>query len=423
MVRTQQGSMKIVRSSITLLIVGVMLPALIWAPGIVRAQPGGDSPFLALLPGLRNAPAPNWLRPGMRITYYGASASIPGARYYYYQDPNGDWVDPQGNRYKQGDIPSASGHGFNQYTILGLDPTVAVLEARTYLITDVSGPALLTAISGSAGLPGAGGDVWLNALVLRQAIGMRAQGFQAAQVPYRLNGKQYDALWIRSGTPAASLTYVFDLNSGLQLHSASATAGAPIQGPQAPGGSNAGSTLLAQSTVVDVRTLNVPWASEPAPEWVRRYSVLRYEGSVTTSVSGASSITYGAAFTIRRQSVGTNWASYMGTYEQQYQSPSQVVRNSGSAQFTGLWIPPRWLGQLRQGQSLDSDPVTKVTVAVGRVGRTPQGQDVVWIVESNNVRRDEYGYDRASGMLLYYTSQQAGQYNQQVTQLHLAQRQ
>ena len=412
-----------VRSSTKVLVACVMLLTLIGMPGGVRAQPGGDSPFVTLLPALRNAPAPNWLRLGMRITYYGASASIPGARFYYYQDPEGNWVDPQGNRFKQGDIPSTSGHGFSEYTILSLDRSLVTLEARNYLITDVSGPAVLSSVSGTSGLPGAGGDVWLNALVLRQAIGVRAQGLEAVQVPYRLNGKQYDALWIRSGTPTASLTYVFDLNSGLQLHSASATQGGPIAGPQPQGGSNAGSTLLAQSTLANVRTPNVPWASDPAPEWVGRFGVYQYQGGRTTSVPGASSITIPLRVTLQRQHVGPNWATYVMTWEEQYQSPAQSVRNYGSAQFTGLWVPPRWLGQLRQGQVLDSDPVTRVTIRVGQVGRTPQGTDVVWLIEGNNARRDEYGYDRASGMLLYITSVQTSATNQQVIQLHLAHRQ
>src|SRR5262249_28409633 len=72
----------------------------------------------------------------------------------------------------------------------------------------------------------------------------------------------------------------------------------------------------------------------------------------------------------------------------------------GPAQLGGLWIAPRALAQLRSGQILDRDPVTRVTASVGRIGPIPSGRVAVTITESGAGEQIDYAYDASSGMLL-----------------------
>ena len=57
-------------------------------------------------------------------------------------------------------------------------------------------------------------------------------------------------MWIDSG----GATWVYDFETGILLHSSTATQGAAIQGPLAQGDSRQGATLIAQNTLVNVRT-------------------------------------------------------------------------------------------------------------------------------------------------------------------------
>lgn len=410
-------------------------------PGTTRAQPvapGGNNPWLTLLPALRTAPAPGWLRQGTRITYYVAAASIQGGRHSYREvpDPNpasgvpciGLYMDPVTKKcYEQSEVGQGSGHGYSQVTVLALDQRVAAVEVRLYVISGASGPAVLGTTSGYIELPGVGGDTWLNPQVLRGAAGLKAAGLRVAQVRYPINGRPYNALWIQSGGPGAGQTWVYDLDTGVLLHGASATQGAPIQGPVAQGESREGATQLSQSTLVGVRTPTIPWAAEPAPDWVGRTSILRYQGSVThyINVGGAAPASLALSVTFQRQNAGYNWAQYVVTTDQPGSSvpsmPAHEVRMYGSGQFGGLWVPPRWLVQLRPGQALDTDPVTGVTVSVGQAGRSPQGVDVVTITEANQALRTDSAYDRATGMLVYFS--QFNTESQNRLQLQLVQRQ
>lgn len=412
--------------------------------GIAGAQqgtPGDNNPWVTLLPALRTAPAPAWLRTGTRITYYVAAASIPGGAHSYREvpdprDSSGQpcvrrppdpplYMDPKTKKcYEQGGVGRGSGHGYSQLTVLALNQTMAVVEVRGYVISGVSGPAVPGSNSGYVALPAAGGDYWMNPQVLRGVVGITVEGMRAVQMPYPLNGRSYNSLWIQSGSPGAGQTWVYDLDTGVLLHATTATQGAPIQGPVAQGESREGATQLGQSTLVGVRTPNVPWAAEPAPDWVGRTSVLRYDGSNTLYVPGSNPVPIPLTYTFQRQAVGPNWAAYLVTQTTQSSVPSvpeQGVLFYGSAQFGGLWVPPRWLAQLRPGQILDTDPVTGVTVSVGQAGRTPQGTDVVTITEANQAVRTDGAYDRVTGILVFFSR---FDYTQQTQiQMQLVQRQ
>ena len=61
-----------------------------------------------LLSGSATTGVPDWVRPGTRLTFYTAGASIANADYQWQQDENGTWEDPAtGTRYSQTDVVDA----------------------------------------------------------------------------------------------------------------------------------------------------------------------------------------------------------------------------------------------------------------------------------------------------------------------------
>ncbi len=393
--------------------------------GVTPAQPGalGDNnPWVTLLPALRTAPAPGWLRPGMRLTYYSASASIQHDRnvlnpdescdpdkpgYKYKPEDDEDCFEKDGKWYRR--IPNtgrSSGHGFTEVNVVALDQRVAVVDVRSLNLSEGTGPAVTLGNWGSLELPGAGADWWLNPQVLRGAAGLSAPHLNVRQVRYPLRGRQYNAIWFNLSSRGRQ-AHVYDVDTGVLLHTSTSST-APPTGVHAKGETPGGATLLSQNTLLGTRTPVIPWALSPAPDWVRQVSVLRYEGSHTAHATGGDPISLPFSTMFQRQAVGVNWVLYLQTTPQNDAMgmpapPAQGYRVFGSAQFGGLWIPPQGVPPLRQGQVLDDDPVTKTRVSVGSVGRTPQGADVVTITEEGAGQRYDFVYDRASGMLLHFS--------------------
>jgi hypothetical protein len=359
-----------------------------WAwPGHAAAQgtPYDINPWVQLLPRLSGAPAPGWLTPGTRITYYAAAASRPH--------------------------PRASGQGYTQVNVVWLDRAVAVLELRSYTITGPGGATSILGYAGAVEPPGAGGDYWLNPQVLDGVAAQSTPGARIVRTPYAINGKQFDATWFQTG----GQTWVYDRASGVLLHS-SAVAGRERDRDRDP-------SLLTQSTLVDVRRVAVPWSTGPVPAWVGQTRSLRYQGTYTLRVTGFP-VPVAVTFTLRQR--GVNWARYTQTIATpgaagMPPSTTEYDRVFGPAQIGGLWIAPQAMGSLHPGQVLDSDRFSGVTTTVGPISRTPQGGQVVGITEAGAGHRIDYVYDRASGLLVAATLYD-GLLNS-VTQVHLVARQ
>ncbi len=64
----------------------VVATVLLWASVAAGVELGET------LPGIREAPAPEWARPGVRLAYYSVMASTPASTHYYTPNEDGDWV-------------------------------------------------------------------------------------------------------------------------------------------------------------------------------------------------------------------------------------------------------------------------------------------------------------------------------------------
>jgi len=370
--------------------------------GVTAQAPVDDHAFHHIMPDLRTAPAPNWVKPGVRVTYYSAFAIIVGGRYAYFEDEKGNWVDPEtGKRYRQEEIPGSAGHGYTEINIVGLDQSAAAMDNWSYGIVDAQGRVAIQLAVGSVGYPGAGGDWWLSPQVLGRRPNVMTPQLKILRMPYALGGKTFQAIRFETRNQQGFSAWNYDLETGVLLRIVSSSVGGPIQGPVARGDSREGQTVITHSTIQAVRTLNIPWASAPAPAWVGQLRVLRYDGKMTaTAYPGASPVIFPVSVTFERQHLGTNWARYVQTTSAPGHNPP-ITRVFGSAQFGGLWVPPAAFGQLQPGQVLDQDRVTGVVTSVGQIGRVLGDIDGVVITMAGSGFRLDQVYDRRNGVLVY----------------------
>ncbi|NQT87471.1 hypothetical protein HQ560_11945 [bacterium] len=156
--------------------------ALAWIPS--RAgQPHfppttNDNPFLALAHALKTAPAPPWVKTGMRLTYYMSTASVPADRQH------------------------------------------AVLDLRNYAFVAITGgPGPVLAVGGACvSVPGGGGDYWLSPAVLQQFAPSQRPGLTITRGPYPIEGRLYQALRFQRTGPRSRTVHVYDLVTGILLH-------------------------------------------------------------------------------------------------------------------------------------------------------------------------------------------------------------
>jgi hypothetical protein len=249
------------------------------------------------------------------------------------------------------------------------------------------------------GLPGAGSDYWLHPDVLAQVDEVVTSSLKVLRMSYSIEGQRFDSLWVQSLGEASNLTWVYDLDSGVLLHTASSTVGPPITGPVAEGEGREGSTFLSQSTLVAVRDTTLPWAGDPPPEWLHEVDRLEYAGSVVVGPTSAPTATIDAWLTVDRVDSGSRWGRYVFSRTLSTDVTPSVTesmeRIDGPAQVGGVWLPPTGLASLVAGTVVDEDPLTSTVTAVTETDGT-----FVTIVESGRRETSVLVYEVASGLLV-----------------------
>ncbi len=351
---------------------------------------------------------PSWVRPGMRLTFYGAAASVPQSEYTYIEDEGGDWEDPvTGKRYRRTDqsgegMPSGAGEAYTQTDVLAVDGTDVILSNTMYSIDLLARQYVLQPMGGGRS-PGAIVDgAWVNPDLLAAAVQGGAQGMTVLRGPYALGGSQFDAVGFVATNDRGYQSSTFDAGSGVLLAMNASTQGAasPIHGPNdAP----QGNVQLALSRFVGTRQLETPGIDAPAPPWVATVQGLEYEGTYTASnpmdpASGpwvfpmAASIAFGDR--------GASWATFTSTTTVSGDGPAQTTEGAGATGSTGLyWYDPATLAAMSTGQVLDQDPVTGAATTVGSIEAGGAGTVVHIVTALDGVSLD-LAYDVMTGVLV-----------------------
>jgi hypothetical protein len=396
----------------------ILLVAFCAGSSNVEAQALNQRPAVGDLRGLQTAPAPKWLRPGIRLTYYSALANVPGTDEFWEANENGNWIDRRtGQRYfkrRPSSDTAGSGHGYTQVNVVSMDGRQVVLEVRAYSFPKYQGPLALVSASSEVTILGFGQDWWANPEVLQGARNGSFGGLTVLRMNHALDGRTYPALRIQfEGTRPVALTgiggemrpgklksrhvLVYGIKSGVLL--TASTSGASSHG-----------ITYTECSLKNSRHVPVPWAGMAAPAWVNRVRELKYTGSLHVPYGARQvSAPLSVSFSLLRR--GRDWGQFQLESSLAGPIPSMPKTSTanvvtGSAQFGGLWVPPAGLRALRVGQVLDQDPLTGVEVTVSSMNESS-----VVISEINTVQRMDYTYRRSDGLLVQYTRVDFHQYN------------
>ena len=390
-----------------LLCIGLLLAAPMHAADDVP----DPNPSLLTLPAAANAPAPDIIKPGTRLVYYGQSASIPGAGKQLvpeYDKEKQRWVIKGGGGagFREEEIPGAAGAGFSVVTVGHVDRKRVTLVTRSYLydVQDkTSNYSGTTAMVTNAGMAA---DYWVNPQVLAKVEEMDQDGVNIMRMPYVLNNRKFNAIRFQVKSNSGHQAYVYDLDRGLMIFfSASAQGGsvltAPVGGDKV--GVGKGSTMLANGWIMEVKQVDTPWLEARTPRWVGQFRKLRYQGTTTMTVPNVGSFPRDVVLDITPKARGDNWLrsqSDLTIYNKpvggQPVPPEQYSNAlaSGPGCVMGLWIPPDAMGKLEQGQTLETNDVTQTKTVVSEIG-----QGYVTLTEFGKKHRIDMAYDTTTGIL------------------------
>jgi len=296
-------------------------------PPPASGLPGQEqNPWLSIFPELAQAPAPAWVREGVRITYRLESATIA-------QDP---------------DQKSSAAAGYLQYDIVAIDGSAVVSSVKMYLDTD-SGAVQPSIVMAARGRPGIG-DYWLNPGVLAKAGQVASDELKVISGPATIGTKSYQVVRFEyhPKEQAAEYIWMVDPKTGLLLYYRYAI-----------GAEDAASRQTGIMTFVQQRQLPVPWQAAAAPDWLTPDGYLAYEGEYAVEIPGSPATSLPYTVVARVTQTSERWTDFQLTDSLSGSTNSSVERVTGVAQLTdGLWLPPEAIASLQDGQVLDQDPVT-----------------------------------------------------------------
>ncbi len=353
---------------------------------------------------------PAWVQPGMRLTYYGAAASIAQSYYTYVEDETGDWEDPTtGKRYRRTnegddpqDMPTAAGEAFTQTDVLAVEGTDVVVSTTLYSIDLLARQFTLTPMGGSRQAGAVVDGAWVNPDALQQVMTTGYGGLLVLHGPYVLGDGTYDAISFVAQSEGAYQSSTYDLASGALLSTNSSTKGAdsPIVGPNDnPQGNN----QLSLTRLAGVRQRTLPGAGTPPPSWVSSGQQLVYSGTYTQvnpADPSAGPWVYPMQSTITFGEVGSTWAAFTSRSVIDVNGYEQPTDGAGVTGSTGLyWYDPATLAAMSPGDLIDEDPLTGARLSVESVDPAGSGARVMLTMAMDGVTV-RTGYDRDSGVLV-----------------------
>ncbi len=351
---------------------------------------------------------PNWVRPGLRLTYYLSTGSLSVSVNGLVLDEEGRIFDRYGNSYST-ERRGHSSHGLIQVTVAGTAAGVTPLAQAFYLFngndtTPVHNTNLDTLAEAESG-----GDFWMHPSKQAQMIqqhpwaGRPQPGrVMARSTSWRVDGQSYAATAIISLGESGKTFWVYDQASGRLLYLSRLTRTPPdIRDPsQTLQDSVSYATFL---RFVGVRQMNLPWMDTPLPAWTQQLQALSYQGQTTLQFSGAGPGGQAQTQELMVARRGADWLLFQTRSQMQYLPGGSAAKTvSGVGIPAPLIIPPAALGRLRPGQVIDSDPHTRYSVRVGGA----DAQSVTLQMEGPRQSKT-FVYDRAQGALVRSLSREA----------------
>lgn len=370
-----------------------------WAVALSMLALAGASPAFSA-----NGPVPSlpWLHEGLVLTFTWYQALAAGQGSTYEEDANGGWVDQRtGTRLSRSDQRGTSGSGWTQVTIACIEGDRVVVATSSFGNAGALGnnQPVPQQIGSSTLLPVADpGDYWMDPGKLASLHSYPSQHVLVTRVPWKTGDHATEAIRVQVVKPGSYSDHVYDARTGLCLHFASSMEGAPPK-YVGPGDMGRGNTTLSRSDFVSARDLSLPWAGQAMPAWVSGLRALHYRGPIVSRgpLPSGNSVFFADMELVAR---GRGWVQFSSTAGKQIQGAPAIPPGKGEITFGrnqlgGLWIVADALANLRNGQVLDEDPVTRMQTSV-----TKADNKSVVIASRNAAGEIDSEYDRATGMLI-----------------------
>ncbi len=382
----------------------VMLAMLVAPPVLAQTNPNGPT-----IPGAAGLGPPAWVKPGTRITFHNAAATVGGSPSVFVEDPNGPWQDPStGKHYSMqesasSDTQGSGGDGVSQVDVVAIEGTDVVLSESGYAIDRLNGVHFIPGGAPSGGrLPGGQpGDTWVSPELLAGVVPSNLGGMLLLRGDFVLDGTTYQAVSLVRPDPTNYASYTYDTESGVLLAEDTQTQGTvPGTDPQVP----SGDTFMTVTHLAGIRQRDVPGLAGTNPEWVASTAGLTYSGTeVVTNplLPSAGGLTFPMHERVTFGPGGANWATYTADIEVDMQGvPPQQSETKGVTSTAGLfWYDTTTLAGLQPGQVLDQDPLTGGSTTVSAVGPGPNGQAVTIVDQVPGITTTSV-YDATTGVLL-----------------------
>ncbi len=342
-----------------------------------------------------------WLHEGLVLTYTWYAAVAPGNGSYYEEDEHGEWIlHSTGQTYTRRTQTGTSGSGWSQITVACIEGNKVVLQSSNYANAGRLGnnAPVPQGVSGSLADLLDPGDYWMDPLKLASLRTSPARGLLITHVPWKAGDNRIDAIRVQVVQGTTYSVHVYDAKTGLCVHVASSSVGAPPK-LVGPGDFGQGDTTITRNDLVSTRDISIPWAKEAVPDWVPPLRTLRYSGSMI-SRGPLPTVPNVLSLDLQALAHGRRWMQMSVRSTEQVQgAPGSVPVTSetafGPSEFGSLWVSPAALAQLRQGQVLDEDPVSRMRTVVSKA------DDVsVTITSANPAGEIDNQYDKRTGMLL-----------------------
>ena len=345
------------------------------ARGGVKEAP--DAPVPRDLPAeIKGKMVPEAVRPGLRLTFYMMTGSLPGSVNGWIPDEEGRWVDREGRRYGE-ERKGHSSHGLIQATVAGMDREIVALSQQFYLFNGEDTTPVFNKSLDSIVTPDTGGDYWMHPG--RQAAILQSNPWNHVPQPGETVAKHVawngedgtrNATAIAIIGEASRTTYIFDQESGFLLYLSRLTRQAPDirDHSQTLPDSVSYATFL---RFVSSRQLRLPWLDVPPPEIARRIRSVTYQGSTVLESPGSMPTPLRVIQELSVLRRGGDWIIFNGKGQSQGAvMPSEFKAVQGPGCTPPLIIPPSVLAKMRPGQQIDRDPKTGFEVSVsGNDGR------------------------------------------------------
>ena len=371
-----------------------------------------ESVLLLEWPVLKNAAAPFWLKEGVRLTYESASTPVAGADEL--------WEESSERRSAPRELPDSVGRDYTEVSVVGIDRAGVAVEIRDLGSATLNAPLRPVGLGAVVGAPGMLDEWWINPDALAAIPDGRKGAVEVRRMPYAARGITYNAVRFGFDAQGEQHALVYDLKSGilvyrgvvgerrLPLRGASddrtASAGQPERAPV---------KALVRSMLVEYREMSFPWTYDLPPSWTEEFHSATFAGSITAALPGTTSLPFQTSSVMTVTARGRRWFLYrtQDTTAALSEIPPGVAmrdgeRISGIAQVGGLWIPPMGFTRLRQGQTIDTAPVTGAKITVAAVDDA-----FVTFREQAGGYSADYWYDRTSGALSHvrFVDRTAGQ--------------